>query len=398
MHEKHPKSRRKKIEIMKPGLGLGGATFDIAAIGEALHSGQGHDVHLTTGTIDEGSQRFFASRGLMEVTIAPVLDRFHPDHSTEEVDSIVRAHDEGIVVFSQAFQSGPFASAALRRSHRVEPQRSILFIHNDFPTSQFETFRAMPQGVKCWVVNPGYIPFLSQYNDGLDYGTLASPLDVERFRPESIEQTAAISAQVRSRHGVAADDLMLFQPTRVHPQKDLKLSIDFARELQAKSGRTVHLVVAGGNEVLEDSRRFQTEVEAYAQTEGYANLVLVGGIADTNGRGNRMSDYFRAADAAIMPSAVDAAPNTIAEAAYCGLPIVTTKFGDAFLEDTFTPLYGQYDVTLISRGEPLAPKAEALLRLLDAPGQLAASIEHNHQLSQAFSVENLPALLQVLMA
>ncbi|HSW77581.1 MAG TPA: glycosyltransferase [Candidatus Chromulinivoraceae bacterium] len=388
----------KRIEIMKPGLGLGGATFDVAAVGEALHSGLGHDVHLTAGTIDEASRRFLASRALLDVTIIPELDRFHPDHSVERLDSIVRAHDQETVMFNQAFQSGPFALAALRRALRVEPRRSVLMVPNDFPTSQFEMLEAMPQGVKCWVVNPGYIPFLSQYNDGLDYGTLPSPLDVKRFRPESTEQTAAIRAQVRSRHGVTDEDIMLFQPTRVHPQKDLKLSVDFACELQVKSGRTVRLVVAGGNEVLEDSRRFQTEVEAYAQAKGYTSLVLVGGIADANGRGNRMSDYFWAADAAIMPSAIDAAPNTLGEAAYCGLPIVTTKFGDAFLEDTFTPLYGQFDTTLISRDEPLAPKAEALLTLFDTPNLLATSIEHNHQLSKAFSVETLPDLLRILMA
>src|SRR6266446_6391856 len=96
-----------KVEIIKPGLGLGGATFDVAATGEALHD-EGYDVHLTSGTIDEGSRRFLASLGLPDVAIAPALDRFHPDHSIEKVDPIVRAHDGEIVIFNQAFQTGPF--------------------------------------------------------------------------------------------------------------------------------------------------------------------------------------------------------------------------------------------------------------------------------------------------
>lgn len=388
------------LHILKPGLGLDGVTINNANIGRVLRDDLGRDVQFTTGYLDDVSSAFYGERGF-SVKIIPALDRFNPDHTAEVLTGITRQL-QGTIMFSQAMQTNAFGSAALDTARRLAEHghqgRVVLRVHNPFPRENLTILEAMPEGTKCWVVNPGYIPFLSEHNSGLDYGVMSPPLDTHRFASESSSDRLARRMQLRHLLGVGRKEIMLFQPTRVHPQKDLILSVNFARELNRQVNRPVKLVVAGGNEQLEDSRNYQRDVLEYAAMVGYSGLVIVGGVSDANGAPRRMKDFYAASDGVIIPSKLEAAPNTIAEAAYNRVPIIATKFGDEFLNDTYTPLYSEFDVILIAPDQTLWRQAERLAAILEEPGIRYDVVSRNHELAAQFSIAHLPDRLRELLA
>lgn len=379
-------------------MGLGGATLNDGSIGESLRADFGYPVAYSTGYINEEAKRYYRDRGFdgSYIDMVPALDRFDPNHRTTILCEFARCLDDDHVIFSQPMQTEPFAEAVLERS-KINPQGTILRPYNPFPLAQLEVFSQLPEGTKCWVINPGHAEYLSAHNPNVEYGFLPMTLDTKRYTPEHPDTEEVLTYLLKSHLGIKPNDIMLFQPTRVHPQKQIDLSIDFALSLEAKTDKKVHLVIAGGNEQLKDSQDYEKAMKEYAESRGFPRLKMQGGLSGRKSIPARMKDYYRASDAVIAPSLIDSALIIIPEAAYMRRPIVTTRFGDEFLTDSFTPLYAPFDLTIIDKNQNLEPQAEQLSLLIDNPRN--DSLDYNaHIAAEHFGIDLLPMRLEKLMA
>ncbi len=389
------------MSIIKPGIGLGGAAIENAVVGQAIapHT----PVTFATGYLDRSVMPIYHASGFQESDIAvePSLDRFDPNHTIGHITAaLARVADTDRVMVSQPMQSPAFARAVADLFATARTQK-ILRIQNPFPDSQLEVFQSIPADVECWTVNPGHNDYLAQINPDLRYRFVPSPVSAERIEQEAHPGEADYYAHwIRSGLGLTHEDIMMFQPTRVHRFKDIHLSIELAQLLQDRIGGNVYLVLAGGNEQLEDSRKYEEEVKEYAAEIGFHNLMTMGGIQQdrTLDEQFRMTDFYNACDVVISPSRVEAASRTLTEAAIAKKPIVTTRFGDEFLEDSYSHIYPDLNAIIVEDPYNIEAAAAALDGLLDKPDELKEIAEHNrkavdHLTTEAF-VESVPTLLK----
>ena len=134
-------------------------------------------------------------------------------------------------------------------------------------------------------------------------------------------------ADVREVLGIAKDELMILQPTRVVQRK----GIEHAIELVARLGLDATLVIshASGDEGYE----YEQRVREYAEMLGIKSLFmqkLVGDKRGTTSDGRKvysLQDVYRHADLITYPSLFEGFGFPAAEAMACELPVITTEAG-----------------------------------------------------------------------
>jgi len=119
-------------------------------------------------------------------------------------------------------------------------------------------------------------------------------------------------AATRDRFGFAPDDLVLLQPARAIPRKNVPAAVEFATELAALETRTVRLWITGPPE------------------DGY-DLVFARILADatipiTVGRAASASDAYAAADLVVYPSTWEGFGNPVIESIAHRRPIVVGSY------------------------------------------------------------------------
>lgn len=141
-------------------------------------------------------------------------------------------------------------------------------------------------------------------------------VDVRRFAPDP-----GARRRVRPRHGLAAEDLIVFAVGRLVRKKGFEYLIDAISEL-APRRESLHLVLAGSGDL-------DGELRAQAAARGIADRVTwLGAIPQAE-----VADWLAAADVAAVPSVrddagnVDGLPNTVLEALATGTPVVATHAG-----------------------------------------------------------------------
>ena len=165
-------------------------------------------------------------------------------------------------------------------------------------------------------------------------------VDCKRFSPV---HRAEHRAPVRRRLGVDEGALLLLLAAHNFRLKGVPELLQVAARL-VKSGRRVHVVIAGGKR-LECWRRAATRL-------GIAHCVsFLGMVAD-------MVPYYAAADAYVHPSYYDPCSLVLLEAAASGLPIVTTRRFNGAVE-----LFREED-EILTVEDPTA--ADALYERVDA--------------------------------
>jgi glycosyltransferase involved in cell wall biosynthesis len=128
-----------------------------------------------------------------------------------------------------------------------------------------------------------------------------------------LDPPAGDREKTRSSLGFAEDDVVVLQPTRAIPRKEVGRGIDFATALQTEfPGRVVRYWLTGP---AEDG--FHAELEA---------LVGRSAVPVTEGRASRPEDAYAASDVVAFPSSWEGFGNPVIEATIAGKPIVVGHY------------------------------------------------------------------------
>ena len=126
---------------------------------------------------------------------------------------------------------------------------------------------------------------------------------------------------MRTRHGIGANDAVVFAVGRLVRKKGFEYLIDAVASLAPRHAR-LRLVIAGGGDL-------DAELRERAAAGGVADRVtFLGSVAHGD-----VADWLAAADIAAAPSVVDDAgnvdglPNTVLEALASATPVVATLAG-----------------------------------------------------------------------
>jgi glycosyltransferase involved in cell wall biosynthesis len=120
-------------------------------------------------------------------------------------------------------------------------------------------------------------------------------------------------AEARSSLGFAPDDVVVLQPTRAIPRKEVSRGIAFATSLQEQfPGRVVRYWLTGP---AEDG--FGAEL---------AKLVANARVPVIEGRAHRPEDAYAAADVVVFPSSWEGFGNPVIEATIAGKPIAVAHY------------------------------------------------------------------------
>lgn len=120
-------------------------------------------------------------------------------------------------------------------------------------------------------------------------------------------------AGTRAALGFASDDLVVLQPTRAIPRKEVRRGIAFAEALQERvPTRTIRFWLTGP---AEDG--FGPELE---------ELVRTAAVPVLEGRATRPEDAYAAADVVVFPSSWEGFGNPVIEATVAGAPVAVGHY------------------------------------------------------------------------
>jgi glycosyltransferase involved in cell wall biosynthesis len=196
-------------------------------------------------------------------------------------------------------------------------------------------------------------------NRGYSAVTLRNAFDLEPLRGDR--------DATRDLFGFAPDDLVLLQPTRAIPRKNIPGAIDFAAELQRRAPeRSVKLWITGPAEDGYDDM--------------FARLVAESPVPVTIGRAHSAPDAYAATDLVLFPSTWEGFGNPVIESIAHRRPIAVGSY------PVLDELRG-FGVHLLSIDD-----VDGVQRWLDAPDP--AVLERNVELVRPHcSLEDLPERL-----
>lgn len=336
-----------------PGVEVPAAYFDTAANSSLNDRVFGHQT-CTAATLDEIDEQ--------------------AEHLRSELADFVRHHDVDVLMPQNASAIPMQVPLGVAISRYLEAtQMPALAHHHDFgwERSRFwpnaigalleEAFPPSHPGLGHLVINSiARSELLDRKGLGsrllpniMDFSTAPEPADPERFK-----QLA----------GLAADDVVLLQPTRMVPRKGIEDSF----ELAARLGDDAIKVVVTHPEP-DEGEDYVDELCASAQRLG-VNFRVVPVGADL---GATLSDAYAAADLVTYPSRIEGFGNALLEALYFKRPLLVNRY----------PVY----VTDI---EPLGVEAiemdgritdevvAAVAALLEDPEKWSGAVERNYEIGR----------------
>ena len=203
----------------------------------------------------------------------------------------------------------------------------------------------------------------------------------------------AYAAGVRPALGVAADEYLLLQPTRVVPRKRIEQAIELARRLNSKC--TLVISHSSGDE----GTAYETYLRTLADLLNVRVIFASGVIGQERGQtpdGRQvytLADIYRQADLVTYPSTVEGFGNAFLETIYYHRPIVMSTY-EIFRRDIepkgFRVIGFEDFIT-----EETVREAQAILR---DPALAAEVTDHNYELGRRYySYRVLRKSLVVLM-
>lgn len=197
-------------------------------------------------------------------------------------------------------------------------------------------------------------------------------VDTDKFHPGS-------RAEARAKLGLDPRMPMLLYVGNLLPVKGVDVLVDACGRLATMSGDFACHVIGQGP--------LRPELEARIAAMGLGGRVKLAGPKPHH----ELPDWFRAADALVLPSRSEGVPNVLMEACACGIPFVASNVG------------GIPEVAHLGRGE-LVPAAdpEALARALHRVLSLAGASEPDAATvgwrSHAVAAAELAAFLEETIA
>lgn len=203
----------------------------------------------------------------------------------------------------------------------------------------------------------------------------------------------AYAANVRRDLGLADDELLILQPTRVISRK----GIEHAIELVARLGRKARLVIshASGDE----GDAYERRLRRYADLLG-APVLFVGDVIGEE-RGvlpdgrvvYSLADIYPHADFVTYPSLIEGFGNAFLEAIYFRKPLLVQRY------DVYAADIGPKGFRVVEFDEYVTDEVvTAVNHLLDNPQEVAEIAEHNYHIAlQHYSYQTLQRGLQELV-
>lgn len=187
------------------------------------------------------------------------------------------------------------------------------------------------------------------------------------------------SAHLRSELGIAGNELLVLQPTRIVPRKRIERAI----ELVARLGRPATLFIshAGGDEGDE----YATYLRDYAALLGVRVLFGANIVSDRRGttpeglRIYSLADVYQHSDLVTYPSLIEGFGNAFLETVYYKRPLVMSAY------DIYRVDIQPKGFAVIAFDEFITSTVvEQTKMLLDDPQHMVAIGEHNYTLANRF--------------
>jgi mannosylglucosylglycerate synthase len=187
------------------------------------------------------------------------------------------------------------------------------------------------------------------------------------------------AADLRAELGIAPDDYLLLQPTRIVPRKRIELAINLARRI---GPRSVLLISHGaGDEGLE----YEEFLRDYAESAGVRVLFAdarVDPLRAQDAAGRKiysLADAYAHADLVTYPSRVEGFGNAFLEAVYFRRPIVMSAY-EIFKADIQPKGFRVVGFDeFIGHGTVLEAR-----RLLEDGAHVDEMVEHNYELGRRY--------------
>ncbi len=151
-------------------------------------------------------------------------------------------------------------------------------------------------------------------NDGARRALGARGIEAHLIRNAfDLEPPTGDREATRSQLGFGPNDIVVLQPTRAIPRKEVGLGIQFAEVLgKHVPGHTIRYWLTGP---AEDG--FDTELD---------RLVMHTSVSVTQGRAPRAEDAYAAADVVVFPSSWEGFGNPVIEATVAGIPVAVGRY------------------------------------------------------------------------
>ncbi len=214
------------------------------------------------------------------------------------------------------------------------------------------------------------------WRKGLSSLLIPNVLDYEN-PPGPIDDYAA---DAREAMGLAPDDILILQPTRVVPRKGIEHAIHLVRRLQDPRCKLV-ISHAAGDEGL----AYCSEIFDLAQDEGVPLILFGDRVADRrhiNGEGAKvyvLEDLYPHADLVTFPSLYEGFGNALLEAIYFRKPVVVGNYS-VYSRDikpkgiTLPTIAGFIDRELVDETR----------RILADADYREAMVEHNYRIARRY--------------
>lgn len=204
----------------------------------------------------------------------------------------------------------------------------------------------------------------------------------------------AYTADLRHNLGIAEDELLILQPTRVISRKGIEHAMELVARLQRPS--TFLISHASGDE----GDAYEQRLRQYAHLLGIKAIFAGDRIGDERGQtadGQKiysLNDIYPHADFVTYPSLIEGFGNALLEAIYFHKPLLVQRY------DVYAADIGPKGFHMVEFDEFITDETvEEVAHLLDHPDRVAEMTDHNYRLAQThYSFETLAVLLQGLVA
>lgn len=193
-------------------------------------------------------------------------------------------------------------------------------------------------------------------------------------------QTDEYAGEFRREIGLADDELLIVQPTRVVARKGIEHSIELVRRLDPQRGKLV-ITHASGDEGDAYARRLREFAELMKVELIFADAR----IADHRGTGPdgrkqfTIEDVYQQTDLVTYPSEYEGFGNAFLEAVYYRRPVVCNRYS---IYRTDIEPCGLRPV--LFDGFPTEETVDEVRRVLDDPDYRREMVEHNYQVAGQF--------------
>ena len=206
------------------------------------------------------------------------------------------------------------------------------------------------------------------------------------------------AATVRDELGIASDERLILQPTRIVRRKNIERAVEVVRMLGEQDPAHRYVLVVTGY-TGDEAGTYTDWLMRQVEIAGIRALFIGDRIVERRGvQGSRRTytlwDIYPHADFVTYLSSYEGFGNALIETLYFRKPLIVNAY-TAYRSD-IKPA----GVRAVEIREEVTPHAVCeVLALLDDPAEVGRLVEHNYQVGQAhFSYETLEARLKMLLA